>query len=309
MEASDLVKWLSVELALDLPSVCIEGCPVSAISFVAPDLVSSFMRSYARYASYGFLSHSGMSCDEVDTSGPSGNMLLTSLKMHLNEKMLGIVKRKITLAQDLLAAFEKRNEDSKIGKELKKWNYEINKLLIPWWKLVFKLEKNKHYRKFDSVIRNNQQVSSGEDEHTVYIRVNLENNDYYVRKTSHFEDRFCTHFASTKSHRIGTCKGCREHLKYKRGAKIAEYKWSMIPIVKCSTEAEAYQVESWLISRWKPPINSSKPVWYQKYLERLADVRTKRYRKRPRFRRNPDQVTNRDITFTEYVDIATGKSW
>ena len=71
-------------------------------------MVSGFLRSYARFASmHGFLSYSVMSCDEVDTTCPSGNMLLNSLKVHLNERMLGIVKKKITLAQDLLAAFEK----------------------------------------------------------------------------------------------------------------------------------------------------------------------------------------------------------
>ena len=80
-------------------------------------------------------------------------------------------------------------------------------------------------------------------------------------------------------------------------------------MLNCATNEEALKVESWFINRWKPPLNEEKPFWYRKYIEKNAETKKRRSRKRPTYRNKDKENRNKTIIFTEYLEKETGKIW
>ena len=84
----------------------------------------------------------------------------------------------------------------------------------------------------------------------VYARVNLRSPDMYIGYTENWKQRFGAHWRQTckhsKMHPKG-CKGCNEHLRYRKHRVANPEEWIMVPLSICKNKPEAKAMEKSLI--------------------------------------------------------------
>ena len=150
----------------------------------------------------------------------------------------------------------------------------------------------------------------------VYARVNLYTTDMYIGETQDWRTRVTTHYRATwahSEHGLRQCKGCREHLRYRRHRVCAPWEWIMIPIAFCCEKYEAKRMERSLIKRWKPSINAGdKPFWLMKNTY-VSQTRSGARARRQRGVRHTDaQPLQKGPTlplYTTYEVLPGGEPW
>ena len=147
-------------------------------------------------------------------------------------------------------------------KEAKLWMTRMNDAMRPWVHILGEITSHKRLSKLAPMIV--EQVNGP----VVYARVNLENDDMYIGETVDFHGRTIQHYVATCRHRSDAsrpCKGCKEHVKYKKHRSVVPSAWITVPIVMAKEKYDAKRAERKLIREMKPCLNApDKPFWLLK---------------------------------------------
>ena len=188
--------------------------------------------------------------------------LLEDLRRHYQRKLAGHARSMILIAQDFIAHYCMEDERGFFTKEAKLWMTRMNDAMRPWVRLLGEITSHKRLSKLAPMIV--EQVNGP----VVYARVNLENDDMYIGETVDFHGRTIQHYVATCRHRSDAsrpCKGCKEHVKYKKHRSVVPSAWITVPIVMAKEKYDAKRAERKLIREMKPCLNApDKPFWLLK---------------------------------------------
>ena len=208
--------------------------------------------------------------------------LHTAVIYHMQRKLLGYCLEKIYKAQDYMATFCYEDHRGFLTEDVKRKVVQLNYALAPWYKMVGTITTHKRLQ--DVVTWSTQKQS--DYNHCIYARISLQcTHSMYIGETGNLDQRIKQHYFATCKHRHDApnpCKGCKEHMKYRKHRSAQPHEWITIPIMYVSSEHEAKRVEKCLIKNLKPNLNASeKPFWL------LKDTYARQFRNYGRGRNNP----------------------
>lgn len=188
-----------------------------------------------------------------------------AVRRHMQRRLVGYARHMIYMAQDFIATFCMEDERGYFLEADKRLLCRMNKAMLPWTDLLGTVTSHKYLWKIRSLRGNNPLDHWDEDDAIVYVRVNLVDGNMYIGETKNFDQRVKAHFVATSKHRIGavlSCRGCRDHRKYKRHQTVRPSEWITIPMVLTTERYIAKRMERTLIRTWKPSLNAEdKAFW------------------------------------------------
>jgi hypothetical protein len=241
----------------------------------------------------------------------SGLHVTDAARTYMLRRLLGHITLRIMEAQDALSIVCAGRTWMDLSREQREWAYAVNEALRPWIFRWIGLSENPRHRKLHATWRSTYTDAAVEDDHVVYLRLNIHNGDTYVGKTSFYLRRFNQHFRAVLRHHTGVCKHCREHRKYTRQATLRPTQWITVPINVAASGGEALRVERWMIRYLDPSLNAGdKPFWlHRRHEDRDASKARRRGPRRGVRRPREKGTSNRDVTYTQYRDEDTGRTW
>jgi hypothetical protein len=186
-------------------------------------------------------------CVPCDTNIP----VWKSLMYHMRRRLLGHVVQLIHLATDALKVLTNEKHWTRIseeGKHSKEWHFKINEALRPWVLWWAGLRMKGPTKKIVGPWLNSFTSSNVDKEHTVYLRLNISNDDMYIGKSSDYRNRFSQHTRQVARHSCKLCRCCNECYKYNKQAKIPFTRWITVPLACAASSSEALSLEKWWIN-------------------------------------------------------------
>ena len=199
----------------------------------------------------------------------------------LQRKMLGHVLARIERAQALLGEMIAAGGTDALKAAHQRRLFTMNQLLWPWLQALCKLSMRRELKRIGEWwkrqgVPHMERVLKG---HVVYARFNMRTQHLYVGETEDYQQRVQRHAYATFRHGTGctkACRGCSEHLKYRRHRVAATHEWVVVPITPVNDRAEARQMEDLLKLKWSPQLNiGDKPYYLMKdtYARDIKEVK------------------------------------